>query len=156
MGRGKKLTKEKIKEICTHIENGNTNIRACILSNICESIFYEWKSKGEKDKEDGKETIYVEFMESQKVAQAKFIDYHLQQICISSGEGNTTDSKWLLERKYPNEFGNKERLDINKTSTKKIEVNLTDDKLFTIGEILANAGAFDEEEGSISIDPETD
>lgn len=110
-GRRTKLTTELINEICSYVENGNTNKDAAILSNVGESTFYLWLQKAEEDKKAKKESIYMEFLESLKKALVTFKAYHIQQVTKAAKDPRYwAASMTLLERKFPEEFGR--RLDI--------------------------------------------
>jgi len=110
MSRPTLLTKEMQKEICGYIENGNTFVTAYKLAGISESIFYLWKQLGEKDLLEGNETIYSEFLASIKKAEEKFKAWNIQQIMNAGKKPQYWHANaWLLERKYPDEFGKKEK-----------------------------------------------
>lgn len=122
MSRPTKLTPELQAEICGYIENGNTFTRACALSGISEPSFYLWKSLGEKDIDSGKETEYSEFLEAIKRAEEKFKAWNIQQIMNAGKQSNHWQAcAWLLERKYPGEFGRKERVEHSGTIVKAKE-----------------------------------
>jgi len=109
MGRLSKLTPELQKEICGYISVGNTFERSCILANIAEKTFYIWKSKGRESK-NGK---YVQFLQAVKKAEEEFKRHHIANIAKASDKGIWQASAWLLERKYPEEFGRREKIDVH-------------------------------------------
>lgn len=111
-GRPSKLTEELQKEICTYIEQGNTYDRACRLAGISDSIFYDWKAKGEKDK-SGK---YSEFSEAVKKAGDVFKAWNIAIIMKAAQDSTWQAAAWLLERKYPEEFGRRDRVAISMDS----------------------------------------
>jgi len=109
-GRKTKLTPTLCDQLCKHIENGNYAKTACLLVGISEETYYKWKKKGEESK-SGK---YVEFLESIKKAEKK-ADAKLVSIILAASEKhpmNWTAAAWLLERRNPEEWGNREELDI--------------------------------------------
>lgn len=109
-GRKTKLTPELQEEICKYIKQGNYAKTACLLCNISEATYYNWLERGKTSK-SGK---YVEFLESIKKAE-KFADAYFVQIIRKAAEKhpmNWTAAAWLLERRSPQEWGNKEELDI--------------------------------------------
>ena len=113
IGRPSKLTDILVKEICEYIATGNTFERACRLSNISESIFYDWKAKGEKEKQ-GK---YLDFLEAIKKAGEKFKQTNIDIIQQAAKDGTWQAAAWLLERKHPEEFGRRDRVAISMDST---------------------------------------
>lgn len=107
-GRKTTLTKEVIELVCGHIEGGLSNRDAAKLSGISETSFYEWISRGEKDKEKNKKTIYAEFADNIKASMVVFKAWNLQQIRNAAKQTkHWTAAAWLLERKFPEEFGKK-------------------------------------------------
>lgn len=112
MARPTILNEELIEEICDWISKGNTFYRACILCNISEASFYEWKKRGNEELKNGEETVYTEFIESVKKAEEKFKAWNVAQIMKASQNGTWQSSAWLLERKYPDEFGRREKIEL--------------------------------------------
>ena len=106
-----KISDEKIKEICDWISNGNSNIDAAILSDISEFTFYEWKKRGKKDIKNKVDTEYSKFSKSLKKAEIEFKNYHVFNIQKQSDK-NWPASALLLERKYFNEYGKKEKIEL--------------------------------------------
>jgi hypothetical protein len=108
-GRKPKLTVEMIDQICLYIENGNTNKDAVLLSGITEAAFYKWKEIANRIKDAGRldreaNYLYFYLLESIKKAESKFRAYHISNINAASKK-EWTASAWMLERRYPNEFG---------------------------------------------------
>jgi len=106
------LTPKLIDEITTYIENGNSNVDTCKLCGISDSAFYEWIQDAKKYL-DGDTTIKhaeikVDLMDAIKRAEAGFKAFHVNNITKSSRK-NWTASAWLLERKYPKEYGRVDR-----------------------------------------------
>ena len=128
MGRRSKLTPELQATICGHIANGLTFKDAFTLSGVSSAAFYRWRQRGE-EAQSGR---YREFVEALKGAESSFRDTHLSVIRRAATEPSETikehvkrnpdgtelkevtrtkhppawaPSAWLLERKYPGEFG---------------------------------------------------
>lgn len=135
----KKLNKELIKELCGHIENGNTNKDSCLLCGVSESMFYEWLQNAEKHIAEGKNTIEVELLESVKKAQAKFKDFHLQRISIASKD-DWKASAWILERKFPADYA--------KTDRSSVVVHSNNGMLEDIVKVLKNIEVDSEDDES--------
>lgn len=107
MARTSKLTSELIEQICAFIENGNTNKDACYMVGISEATLYNWIAKASKlKKQTPDNAIYFELLESLKRAEARFRAYHISVINNASRR-NWQASAWMLERRYPNEYGRK-------------------------------------------------
>ena len=116
------MTEELQAKICGYIEKGNTFHRACTLTNISDSVFFKWRAHGEKAK-SGK---YFQFFHVVKKAEEKFKAWNIQQIMSAAKKGNWQAAAWLLERKYPDEFGRRERQEIKiSAEIKAPELDLT-------------------------------
>ena len=112
-GRPTKLTKKLQEDICGYIENGASFKDACLLANIDITTFCNWRKQGKIDEGNNKDSIYSNFSKATKKAEATFKIYHVQQITKASREqGHWQASAWLLERKYPDEYGKYDRLKI--------------------------------------------
>lgn len=105
-----KLTPEITQQICTLISQGIPNKTAAQTCGICESTFYSWLQRGQEVK-SGK---YLEFLESIKKAEAQSIADSVQRI-KKAGEKQWTALAWLLERRHPNEWGNKQNIKMEHT-----------------------------------------
>ena len=112
-GAKSKLTKDRIDSICTYIENGMTNADAATLSGITDRVFYKWIAQAEEalaKAEEGDKSLLrkcklqIELKESVEKAKSSFKAFHIQNITRASAR-NWTASAWMLERKYPEEFG---------------------------------------------------
>ena len=127
-GRPSKLTPQIRDEFCKYVEGGLSNEDACLLVGIERSTYYSWMAKGEKANR-GK---YVDFREavtrSRVALKRKALD-----VMVRTAEGgikrhfrsvergpmggervtmkeevtlpDARSASWLLERKYPEEFG---------------------------------------------------
>lgn len=91
---------QAIEEMCSHVMSGLSNRDAALLIGINEDTFYEWIKK-------------PEVSEKLKRAQAKFKEEHLKIIIANSkkmGPNNWQSSGWLLERKFKDEFGQRQEI----------------------------------------------
>lgn len=70
-GRRKILTPETIKTMCDQVELGQPYEYAWVAVGASESSFYRWKAQGEKDAEEGVESIEREFWEALTQAHAR-------------------------------------------------------------------------------------
>ncbi|MBU0959843.1 MAG: hypothetical protein KKB31_07890 [Nanoarchaeota archaeon] len=106
IGRPTKLTPELTEEICGHIRDGNTDKDACTLCGITQATFIDWKHRGEAGEEP-----FSTFLEQLVEAQIRFKDYHIRNIKRHS-KRSAQASQWLLERKFNQEFGQRQRLEV--------------------------------------------
>lgn len=113
-GRPTILTPERHKVICDAIADGATREVAAAAAGVGESTLYQWLKKGR----DGLEP-YVEFAEAIEKADA---EGELSNIrTIKSASASTWQAAaWLLERKHPERWGRRDRMDVT-------QMNLTPD-----------------------------
>lgn len=113
MGRKVRLNEEVTKKICDFIKAGNFEYIAARLSGISEQTLLLWKNTGKEQIEEGKDTIYTRLYEKMQEANAFAMAYHVQNV-REAGKKSWQASAWYLERKYPDEFGNKYKLEERK------------------------------------------
>ena len=129
MPRKSKLTKELIEKAVKIIERGNYDKVAIDILGIDKGTWYEWMRQGEIDANKGVNSLKAEFFNSIKKAEATAIDRNLSIIQKAAMEGNWQASAWYLERKYPEQWGKRDN--VNLTSDKdgfKIEVRYVDSR----------------------------
>ena len=92
-----KYSSEKTEEICKHLETGLRREDAWEFVGISEATFYEWLKK-------------PEFSESIKKAELKNKQRNI--VIIQNAAKKTWQaSAWWLERRFPEEFALKQRLE---------------------------------------------
>jgi hypothetical protein len=107
-----KLTPEIKDKIGTNITLGMPLKFAAQAAGISESTFYEWMSRGEKEKKGQ----FSEFSEYIKECQSKAVQLHLKLITKAAKDGSWQASAWILERRHPEEFGRRDRVDLKAES----------------------------------------
>lgn len=126
MARKTKLTPDVQKEIGQNIILGMPIKFAAEAAGIGETTFYRWMQSGEKAKR-GK---FREFWEYIKECQAKAVQLHVKLITRAANEGSWQASAWILERRHPNEFGRKDRIDM------KADINSSEKDIPLTTEVL--------------------
>lgn len=104
-----KFNPETCHKIIQALEAGNYRKTAAALAGVSEPTFYSW-IKQAKEQKTGKK---VEFLKSVKKAEEKAKAYHLQQIRKASENGSWQASAWYLERKFPDEWGRREKVEMD-------------------------------------------
>ena len=104
MGRKTKLTPQVQSTICKLIKSGNYIKTACHAVGIREATYLNWLSWGEQQ---GK-GLYFEFFVAVKRAEAQAITRNVAIIQKASHD-TWQAAAWWLERKFPQEWGKKER-----------------------------------------------
>lgn len=113
-----KLTKTRCEFICENLRRGNYITTCCRAVGIHPSTFNEWKKKGEKGIEP-----YATFLERVTQAEAEGELKAMKVIDEVADSGNWLASAWKLERKYPQRFGKRERMEIGSDEDFKIEIS---------------------------------
>lgn len=116
MGRTCKLNPELHKEIIQYIRNGNHAKTAAQACGICEETFYHWIRMGKKAK-SGK---YYEFYESIKKAKSLAIADAVKNI-KETAKTKWTAEAWWLERKNPEQWGNRQYQKVEHSGKVSIE-----------------------------------
>ncbi len=88
-----KYKPDVVAAICEALRNGLTQRRACAVAGINEDTYYAWL----KDKPGFSDVV--------KNAEADCIAANLAIIRGAAKDGNWTASAWILERRFPHEYG---------------------------------------------------
>lgn len=117
-----KLTEKTIEKAQKGIAIGTPQKYVAQSLGISEEAWYSWMRRGEHDLQNDKDdTIFAKFYESVKKAQAKSVSR-----CVSMIQKASIDTwqaaAWWLERRYPEEFGRKEKVDVS-----GVEIHVTYD-----------------------------
>lgn len=91
-----KYSEEIVNEIVGYVKEGLMYKDAYELAGISETTFYEWKKK------------YKEFAEALKKAEPHLKRKNLMLI-QKHADKTWQASAWILERRFPEEFGNKDK-----------------------------------------------
>lgn len=104
----KAFSEENISQLETLISAGNSVKISCEALGLNERSYYTWIEESEK--EDAKQ-VYVEFASRMKKAIG-LSKVSLVKNIVDQGKGDWRASAWLLERRFPDEFGQKETVDV--------------------------------------------
>lgn len=107
MGRKTKLTNEIQEQICKYVRLGIPLKFAAEACGIGERTIYYWIERGKKSTR-GK---YLQFLQSIKKAEAESIIKDVAILEKSAHEGSWQAAAWKLERRYPEFFGKKEKME---------------------------------------------
>ena len=116
LGRRSKLTKQLIERICEQVEAGNYIRTACGNVGISESTFHALREKGES----GFGGLYLEFVEALKKSEAAA---EANLLSIIQADPSWQSKAWILERRCPEHWGRRGRLDASLNSN--VEVKFT-------------------------------
>lgn len=114
-----KLTPELTSKICNLIEKGLPYNLVCGAVGINYSTFAGWLVKGEAGKKD-----YTEFLEAVNKSKANYAVKCLERVDQYAENGSVFCATWLLEKRFPKEFGKHENLNIkSKNENENLNVN---------------------------------
>lgn len=113
------------KQIGDNITLGMPLKFAAEAAGISEVTFYNWMNRGESESKGQ----FFEFHEYIKECQSKAVQLHLKLITKAATEGAWQASAWILERRHPEEFGRKDKLDM-KSENKNLNVNVDENTDF--------------------------
>lgn len=118
----KKLDAALIEKAHKLVSEGHYAIVVCAYLGIAETSFYNWMRKAKEDIEAGKNSIYVQFLQSIKEAEAKAEMRHLQTIAKAATEGNWQASAWFLKTKHRDRWSERQEVTLQGDAEKPIEI----------------------------------
>jgi transposase len=125
-GRKSKLTEEMTQVICDNIELGLSYNLTCQAAGITFETFNEWMKSGFA----GKEKKFCVFFDSVRAAESACAKGCLERIRASAEEGSVSCDMWLLERRYPADYGRKENISMkSQTEALNLNVDITADEI---------------------------
>lgn len=120
-----KLTKKLQDKICAFIRGGNyieTSVRAC---GICKQTFYNWMKKANEKEPTKENEIYRKFLYAVEEALSQSEMADVTMITKAANAGIWQASAWRLERKFPDRWGMRGRMELNHSGN--IGVQIIDD-----------------------------
>lgn len=128
-GRPTKYTLENVNAILDAIRVGTPLTHACRYGKVSFETFNEWRKQ------------YSEFSEQVKEAESEAVKGWLDHIETAAKSGSWQAAAWKLERRYPQDFGRRDRLPIDVSALdKQFEAEM--DELESTGEgVPAPSGA---------------
>lgn len=112
-----KLTHEIIQRSAELIAAGNYHKTVCEYLGIDKSTWYRWLQYGEK----AKNGIFRDFYNAIKRAEAEAVARNVA-IIQRAAQDSWQAAAWWLERKYPNEWGRKDYVDMSTDGTITIRI----------------------------------
>lgn len=123
-GRRTRLTETVQAQIVRDIRVGAMHWEAFTNAGISETSFYAWRARGEDALEmaegrienvDADNRIFAAFAEALKKSEAEAKLHALAMVRAAMGQ-NWQAAAWFLERRYPDEYGRRERRDVTLTT----------------------------------------
>lgn len=122
-GRPTKLTPEIQDKICDYLKMGNFIDTSCKLVGIHKDTFFEWMKRGREAK---RKSIYQDFFFAVEEAQG-FGEARHVAIVSKAGEFDWHASAWMLERKFPEKYGRKDKVDLKHDGKIEADVDIDEE-----------------------------
>jgi transposase len=121
-GRPCKLTTDIIDIVCSKLEIGMSYKLACQAAGIHFSTFQDWMAKGESGESD---EIFSIFSDRVHAAESYCAEQCLIRIQEKAQNGGTFYDTWLLERRYPQDYGSRQHISTDqKIDSKNENINV--------------------------------
>ena len=119
-------TKQHRDELLENLRSGMSIVAACALSGVSRSTYYNWVKSDQEWAEEAEAAIrFGEAVQVARISQA--------------GSDDWRAAAWLLERRFPNEWGPKQEIGITQTNDGGAAlvvamIEQTDQRLRSLGE----------------------
>jgi hypothetical protein len=123
MARKTKLNEEMIKEIADCISIGMSYAATAGAVGVTPETFQNWLNWGKSGEKD---LIYSRFLAEVRSAESRLMYDCLTKLRKAADCGKSESVRWLLERRFPQDFGRKNSLELNAT-TQNTNINLNQD-----------------------------
>lgn len=118
MSKKCKITPEMIENLRECIKIGMSYSATSAALNISEDTFYSYMRKGKEGL-----SPYAAFYGAVREAEAELMKDCLTRLRKVADTGNMESIKFILERRFPNEWGKKDNININSRS-ENVNVNV--------------------------------
>ena len=109
MARKSKLNKELIEKAYELVAAGNYDKDVYPILGVEKTTWYRWLSEGEKAKSGLKRELWDTIKKAEKDAIAR----NVALIQRAAQDGNWQAAAWWLERKYFEDWGRKDKVDLS-------------------------------------------
>ncbi len=124
--RPTKLSPELTKRLCALLYAGNYVETAAAACGIAKKTYYDWLRKGARDRDARKQTALAKFSHAIEKAMADSEVRDLKLIDRTAQEGVWQAAAWKLERRFPNRWGNRARMEVNGPESEPVEVEVVE------------------------------
>jgi transposase len=119
VGRPTKYSSQRVDRICAALTAGNTRRAAAVYGGIGENTFGDWMRR------------FRDFRDAIEKAEAEAEVRAVAQIAQAAQSGTWTAAAWWLERRRPDDYGRRERLDVEHyVRTRARELGLDEDQAY--------------------------
>ena len=117
---------EVIDRLVFALENASYIEDACAYAGITSATFRTWRNKAEAG-EEVFENIFKRIRDAEAVCKVEM----LRTIKVAGEEGNIRALQWIMERKYPSQFGETSKLQINTEEVIELDMKWADGELYS-------------------------
>lgn len=110
-GAKTKLTPTLLEKIIEYVRKGAFAITACQAVGIDKSTFCDWNNRGQKDIENGVDSVFAEFSKRVKEARAEAEIRNVEVIQNAARDGTWQAAAWYLERTCGDRYLPKHKLE---------------------------------------------
>ena len=121
MGRPSKLTPETTQRIVEAVELGATWERAADAAGVGASTLGLWRRRGEAG-----DAPYSAFLAALKRAEGAGVERALMVIRKAAAAGAWQASAWLLERRYPADYGRRSEVSVRASAASEVATATSD------------------------------
>lgn len=149
-GRGRPpldiMSAELVEPLVEYLGEGMGFKEACHLVGVSPTSVRRWVNAGQHDLDNGRDTANAEF--AYRVTQAMAEAKRTRINALNRAAENPAfwaAAAWWLERRYPQEFGRQDRVNMNLTGNlnlgKAAGIEVSEDEADAIRNVLARVGA---------------
>lgn len=120
-----KFNDEVRRKILLALRNHHFMTSAAALAGVNAKTVYGWLQRGAKEDAAGMETEYTQFSQDVEFAIATSEGKALKTVTDSAQRGDTTDAKWILERRHADRWAKKDKVEVGGDPSQPIVVQLT-------------------------------
>jgi hypothetical protein len=142
MARRTSLDSATSERICGLLRLGNTIEVAARASGVCRDTIYEWLNRAKKGEEP-----FAGFADDFDQAIAEAQQRTLRLILDAAEHGNEKvgpqwqAAAWIMERRWPNEWGRRERVEHSGPEGRPIEIASAEERIASkLASLLARSG----------------
>ena len=143
--KNKYLDQEIVDKLLYAISKGSYIKDACVFAGRDESTFYRWRQKAEEGNEELEE-LFSKISLTEAQFKVKALDFLMD---IATEDRNPRVIQWLLGVKYPEQFGDTSKLQIENTN-EVIEVQFANGIPYT--DFQLNNGSDEEDVQDVQVE----
>ena len=137
LGRPTLLDEDRLNRITEALENGTAARHAIRAAGVTHTTYYNWLERGRKERdrrnanlpEDPTETPFLDFLDAVEKAEAVAATSHMQNIAQTALNGTWQASAWILERRFPRDYGRFDRNEVSGPDGGPVKVDVSTEEL---------------------------